>query len=53
MIKCSDDRDIERRGGERGHTALLVVSGTVITWRVERAEEGSEIVGQCPAWSQH
>ena len=53
MIKCSDDRDIERGEGGRGHTALLVVSGTVITWREERAKEGSEIVGQCPACSQH
>ena len=45
--------EIEREGGGGGATQLLVVSGTVITWRVERAEEGSEIVGQCPAWSQH
>ena len=52
MIKCSDDRDRER-GEEEGPHSTLVVSGTVITWRVERAEEGSEIVGQCPAWSQH
>ena len=43
MIKCSDDREGGREGGRErdierggGHTPLLAVSGTVITWRERR-----------------